>query len=144
MESQVCENTTDRQAYDNPSDWQNTVWVQRRFDRSRGLMKAKNERTFYGLQAQAIDPRYDLQNDKRMDKPRCYDHGCDGRTFASQANYRRHIREKDEKRNVQCSFCFVWFTRKSNRDNHVRMGKCKIFEDMLKRNMRHTDTLTAF
>lgn len=56
---------------------------------------------------------------------RCYDHGCDGRTFSSPENFRRHIREKQRSIVAICIFCQASFTRKSNRDKHLSNGKCK-------------------
>ncbi len=59
------------------------------------------------------------------DKPRCFEHGCSGRTFSSRENYRRHIRERTRSLDALCMFCLKSFTRKSNRDNHILNGKCK-------------------
>lgn len=56
---------------------------------------------------------------------RCYQHGCGGRRFSSSENYRRHMRERSRSDATTCPFCFTLFTRKSNRDNHVRKRRCK-------------------
>jgi hypothetical protein len=58
---------------------------------------------------------------------RCYQHGCEGRQFSSAENYRRHIRERNQSNRTTCPFCAAVFTRKSNRDTHVREGRCKAF-----------------
>ncbi|PMB70837.1 hypothetical protein BB8028_0002g04580 [Beauveria bassiana] len=57
---------------------------------------------------------------------RCFDHGCDGRTFSSPENYRRHIREKQRPVDAICIYCMASFTRRSNRDKHVLNGKCRV------------------
>lgn len=59
-------------------------------------------------------------------RPRCFAHGCGGRTFASDDNYRRHLREQSNLGKVECPYCFQQFTRKSNRDRHVSDLRCKI------------------
>jgi hypothetical protein len=60
----------------------------------------------------------------RQQAPRCYDHGCNGRTFSCQENYLRHLREKQGKSTVKCRFCGATFTRRSNRDKHLANGIC--------------------
>ncbi|KAJ3490698.1 hypothetical protein NLG97_g5733 [Lecanicillium saksenae] len=57
---------------------------------------------------------------------RCFDHGCGGRTFSSPENYRRHVRERERPVDAVCMFCLAFFTRKSNRDQHILSGKCKM------------------
>jgi hypothetical protein len=59
-------------------------------------------------------------------RPRCFEHGCEGRTFSCRENYRRHLREKNGSSLVVCTICGLFFSRKSNRDKHVLDGKCKI------------------
>lgn len=56
---------------------------------------------------------------------RCYQRGCEGRRFSSSENYRRHIRERNGSDRTTCPFCSADFTRKSNKDAHVRKGRCK-------------------
>jgi hypothetical protein len=56
---------------------------------------------------------------------RCYQHGCEGRRFSSSENYRRHIRERNKSDRTTCPFCAAVFTRKSNKDTHLRKGRCK-------------------
>ena len=58
-------------------------------------------------------------------RPRCFDHGCDGRTFSCAENYRRHIREQSRSSRVSCPYCSLSFSRRSNRDMHVSYGRCK-------------------
>jgi uncharacterized Zn-finger protein len=55
----------------------------------------------------------------------CYQHGCEGRRFSSSENYRRHMRERNRSDVITCPFCATLFMRKSNRDSHVRKGRCK-------------------
>jgi hypothetical protein len=56
---------------------------------------------------------------------RCYQHGCEGRRFSSSENYRRHIRERNKSDRTACPLCAAVFTRKSNKDTHLRKGRCK-------------------
>jgi hypothetical protein len=56
---------------------------------------------------------------------RCYQHGCEGRRFSSSENYRRHIRERNKLDRTTCPFCAAVFTRKSNKNTHLRKGRCK-------------------
>jgi hypothetical protein len=56
---------------------------------------------------------------------RCYDHGCDGRTFSSISNYRRHQRERAGRSAVCfCPRCGAAFYRRWTRDHHVERGSC--------------------
>ena len=67
------------------------------------------------------------QNQSRSkDRPRCFEHGCEGRAFSCRENYRRHLREKNGSSSVVCTICGLSFSRKSNRDKHILDGKCKI------------------
>lgn len=67
---------------------------------------------------------------------RCYQHGCEGRRFSSSENYRRHIRERSRLDRTTCPFCAAVFTRKSNKDTHVRKGRCKGFNTWLSEQVR--------
>ena len=64
-------------------------------------------------------------------RPRCFEHGCAGRSFSSLGNYMRHMREQTGKDHVRCHFCRVKFGRKSNRDTHIARGKCKVLRRTL-------------
>jgi hypothetical protein len=57
-------------------------------------------------------------------QPRCWEHGCDGRTFSSAENLRRHVREQSGSNRVRCVHCSRTFTRKSNMKKHIWEGKC--------------------
>ncbi|WPH04377.1 Hypothetical protein R9X50_00726800 [Acrodontium crateriforme] len=57
---------------------------------------------------------------------RCYDHECNGKIFSCRENLRRHMREKSKSEYAICKNCLAPFTRKSNRDKHMRDQKCKI------------------
>ena len=63
-------------------------------------------------------------------RPRCFEHGCEGRTFSCAENLRRHLREKSATKSVSCPFCSTNFTRRSNRDKHVARGACKILREL--------------
>ena len=69
-------------------------------------------------------------NPNTDERPRCFDHGCDGRTFSCAENYRRHIREQSRSSRVSCPYCSLSFSRKSNRDTHVSNGRCKALAAM--------------
>ncbi|KAL2046497.1 hypothetical protein ABVK25_011809 [Lepraria finkii] len=57
---------------------------------------------------------------------RCYDHGCDGRRFSSLGNYRRHIREKNQRAHTfPCLICGKLFTRSTARNLHQESGVCE-------------------
>lgn len=65
--------------------------------------------------------------DEHEDRPaiRCYDHGCDGRTFSSISNFRRHQRERAGQGPVCfCPRCGATFYRRWTRDHHVERGSC--------------------
>jgi len=65
--------------------------------------------------------------DELADRPviRCYDHGCDGRTFSSISNFRRHQRERAGQGPVCfCPRCGASFYRRWTRDHHVERGSC--------------------
>jgi hypothetical protein len=65
-------------------------------------------------------------------KPRCFEHGCDGRSFSNIYNLIRHQRENDTSVvKPVCSRCGRKFTRKNARDRHFN-EKCKY------RNKGHT------
>lgn len=56
----------------------------------------------------------------------CWQHGCDGRFFASVSNYRRHCKEKDgSSARASCPRCLQSFSRTAARDVHYTQGRCK-------------------
>jgi hypothetical protein len=60
-----------------------------------------------------------------LQKPRCWDHGCGGRTFSSIGNYRRHLREQNRLAPAfACPICGKLFTRSTARKLHQEMDKC--------------------
>jgi hypothetical protein len=63
--------------------------------------------------------------------PRCWEHGCNGRTFSCAENYRRHIRERSGGSRATCPGCHHQFSRKSNLDAHIASGKCKAMQAWL-------------
>lgn len=70
-------------------------------------------------------PASPVKFDSRPDsRPRCYEHGCNGRAFSSIENYRRHIREQLGLNSARCEICGALFSRKSNRDKHSAKGVC--------------------
>jgi hypothetical protein len=70
----------------------------------------------------------DLSEDASVNanvKPRCWDHGCEGREFSSKSNFIRHKKEKDgEAAKVTCPLCGGIFTRTSARDTHLAKQSC--------------------
>jgi uncharacterized Zn-finger protein len=60
---------------------------------------------------------------------RCYEHGCEGRTFSRIENYKRHLREKNGTNTVRCTLCHQVFTRKSNMTNHILQRRCSIIKE---------------
>lgn len=60
------------------------------------------------------------------DKPRCWEHGCNGRVFSTFSNLLRHQREKAGKaQKSNCPSCGAEFTRTTARNSHLRQAKCK-------------------
>ena len=59
-------------------------------------------------------------------KPRCWDHGCNGRQFSTFSNLLRHQREKSGSAvKTTCPHCGTEFTRTTARNGHMSGGKCK-------------------
>ncbi|KAF3389035.1 hypothetical protein F1880_003746 [Penicillium rolfsii] len=59
-------------------------------------------------------------------RPRCWDHGCEGREFSTFSNLLRHQREKSGVvAKAECPVCGAVFTRTTARNIHVAQGKCK-------------------
>lgn len=94
---------------------------QHRFQRSLPLHEYTCPRIEQPSQHSSANSSHDAK-----DRPRCFDHGCDGRAFSCPENYRRHIREQSGTSNVECTFCYISFSRKSNRDTHLSSGRCKV------------------
>ena len=58
-------------------------------------------------------------------KPRCWDHGCNGREFSSRSNFVRHKKEREgEAAKVLCPLCDAVFSRASARDTHLTKQSC--------------------
>ncbi|KAG5937942.1 hypothetical protein E4U53_008111 [Claviceps sorghi] len=59
-------------------------------------------------------------------KPRCWDHGCNGRQFSTFSNLLRHQREKSgQATKATCPNCGAEFTRTTARNGHLLHDKCK-------------------
>jgi hypothetical protein len=59
------------------------------------------------------------------EKPRCWEHGCNGREFSSKSNLMRHTKEKSGASNkCTCPLCGAIFTRSSARDTHLAKQSC--------------------
>lgn len=59
-------------------------------------------------------------------KPRCWDHGCNGRQFSTFSNLLRHQREKSgQAAKATCPNCGAEFTRTTARNGHLLYDKCK-------------------
>ena len=56
----------------------------------------------------------------------CWQHGCNGRTFSSLSNYRRHCREKRLNQQPTCPRCGRGFSRPGARDSHYQKRRCKM------------------
>lgn len=60
------------------------------------------------------------------DKPRCWEHGCNGREFSTFSNLLRHQREKaGTASKSNCTNCGAEFTRTTARNSHLRQAKCR-------------------
>ncbi|KAI0506927.1 hypothetical protein F5B22DRAFT_428439 [Xylaria bambusicola] len=69
-------------------------------------------------------PNNDIPVD-RDEKPRCWEHGCNGREFSSKSNLMRHMKEKSGASNkCTCPLCGAIFTRSSARDTHLAKQSC--------------------
>jgi hypothetical protein len=59
-------------------------------------------------------------------KPRCWEHGCNGRQFSTFSNLLRHQREKSgQSSKASCPNCGAEFTRTTARNGHLLHDKCK-------------------
>ena len=59
-------------------------------------------------------------------KPRCWEHGCNGRQFSTFSNLLRHQREKSgQSAKASCPNCGAEFTRTTARNGHLLHDKCK-------------------
>ncbi|QUC18354.1 uncharacterized protein UV8b_02595 [Ustilaginoidea virens] len=59
-------------------------------------------------------------------KPRCWEHGCNGRQFSTFSNLLRHQREKSgQAAKAACPNCGAEFTRTTARNGHLLYDKCK-------------------
>ncbi|KAM3460515.1 hypothetical protein NHJ6243_005900 [Beauveria neobassiana] len=59
-------------------------------------------------------------------KPRCWEHGCNGRQFSTFSNLLRHQREKSgQATKSTCPNCGAEFTRTTARNGHMLHDKCK-------------------
>lgn len=59
-------------------------------------------------------------------KPRCWEHGCNGRQFSTFSNLLRHQREKSgQSAKATCPNCGAEFTRTTARNGHLLHEKCK-------------------
>jgi hypothetical protein len=63
-------------------------------------------------------------------KLRCWQHNCNGRTFSSLGNYRRHLREKSGiARTFLCQDCGRGFTRSTALNSHRQ--RCPVLKSIL-------------
>ena len=56
---------------------------------------------------------------------RCWDHGCNGRTFSHKGNYTRHLMEHAGSSRVLCPECGRTFTREANCRQHLAKQTCR-------------------
>ncbi|KAK9798731.1 putative C2H2-type domain-containing protein [Seiridium cardinale] len=72
----------------------------------------------YGLGA-------DASSSTKGERPRCWDHGCNGREFSSMSNYVRHARERAHANaKCTCPLCGAIFTRRTARNTHLAKQSC--------------------
>ncbi|KAI1170166.1 hypothetical protein F4777DRAFT_135497 [Nemania sp. FL0916] len=72
-----------------------------------------------------LDGPIDDRLAERDEKPRCWEHGCNGREFSSKSNLMRHMKEKSGASNkCTCPLCGAIFTRSSARDTHLAKQSC--------------------
>ena len=66
------------------------------------------------------------QQNKSLELPiRCYNHGCNGRTFSSKGNYQRHLKEQNGAApKFLCPTCGRMFSRSSARNKHYKEQRC--------------------
>lgn len=65
-------------------------------------------------------------DDRAVDhETRCWDHGCNGRSFSTRSNLLRHQIEKGKARpNFKCPTCGAYFSRTTARNQHVAKKSC--------------------
>ena len=57
---------------------------------------------------------------------RCWDHGCNGRTFSTSGNLRRHLKEqRDRSKNWVCYYCGRGFSRSTACRSHIKRATCQ-------------------
>jgi hypothetical protein len=57
----------------------------------------------------------------------CWQHGCNGRTFTTLSNYRRHCKERSFRyARPQCPRCGQQFSREAARDTHYNQQRCRM------------------
>lgn len=79
-----------------------------------------------GMDLLALQSQQSLRNLSRSPSPhRCFDHGCNGRSFSSRSNLRRHQRERARlTRILPCPLCGAKFYRRWTRNQHVLRASC--------------------
>lgn len=81
----------------------------------------QDQQQYYG----SLSSISDVEHQKSKSKPRCWEHGCEGREFSSQSNLKRHRREKSGSApKLACHKCAASFSRASARNIHVGRKKC--------------------
>lgn len=80
----------------------------------------------YGVPAHTQLPSASEQESEDRGKPRCWDHGCNGKQFSTFSNLLRHQRERaGTSAKSYCPRCGAEFTRTTARNGHVAHAKCK-------------------
>ncbi|KAI1193743.1 hypothetical protein F5X97DRAFT_338607 [Nemania serpens] len=93
------------------------------------FISSHNQNSASLTQPMAVLDLRDCTNDdmstERDEKPRCWEHGCNGREFSSKSNLMRHMKEKSGASNkCTCPLCGAIFTRSSARDTHLAKQSC--------------------
>jgi hypothetical protein len=110
-----------------------TPWIMYRPDDMSGQAQVPEEPAGPASTQQPQTPPLDRAQTTASNQslPRCWEHGCNGRTFSCAENYRRHIRERSGGSRATCPGCHHQFSRKSNLDAHIASGKCKAMQAWL-------------
>jgi hypothetical protein len=114
-----------------------TPWIMYRPDDMSGQAQAQEESTARSNSTTSLQEQQRPSLGRaettasNQSLPRCWGHGCNGRTFSCAENYRRHIRERSGGSRATCPGCHHQFSRKSNLDAHIASGKCKAMQAWL-------------
>ena len=76
------------------------------------------------LQSQQL-PQQISKTSRSPTRHRCFDHGCNGRSYSSRSNLRRHQRERSHLTRIPpCPLCGAQFYRRWTKNQHVTRASC--------------------